>query len=340
MTQDNSQANQSAQLDSSLKQLELILNHAGEGIYGIDMEGNTTFVNNAAAQMVGLCMSDMTNISNHDVVHHHYPDGRPYPIEACPIYATLSDGIPRRGDNEYFWRTDGSCFPIEFFVSPILNNGKQEGAVITFIDISERKKLEQELESYRNNLEQLVNEKTQDLEKANQKLLQLSRIDGLTGIPNRRVFDETLNNEIRRANRHGHACGLLMMDIDHFKRYNDHYGHIDGDRSLKNVARELESLFPRAGELVARYGGEEFALILPETDIDTLSAQANRILTAIEKLSIPHCESSCSEILTLSIGIALATPPIKSPETLIERADKALYQAKHQGRNRYAIDDA
>lgn len=323
--------------DSSQRQLELILNHASEGIYGIDMEGNTTFVNNAAAQMVGLSMADMTNISNHDVVHHHYPDGSPYPVDACPIYATIGDGIPRHGDDEYFWRTDGSCFPIEYFVSPIFNNGKQEGAVITFIDITERKALEGELEHYRTNLEALVQEKTQDLENANRQLLQLSRLDGLTGIANRRTFDETLDQEIRRANRNNQACGLAMIDIDFFKDYNDHYGHIEGDNSLKQVAQALRSLFPRAGDLVARYGGEEFVLILPQTDLATLKTQANRILTKIPNLKIPHLESNCSNILTVSIGVALGEPPIVNSETFIEQADQALYQAKHNGRNQFLV---
>ncbi|MGH1374634.1 MAG: diguanylate cyclase [Cellvibrionaceae bacterium] len=326
-------------LDNSQQQLELILNHASEGIYGIDMDGNTTFVNNAAAQMVGLTMADMTNISNHEVVHHHYPDGRPYPIDSCPIYATVRDGHSRRGDDEYFWRTDGSCFPIEYFVSPIINNGKQEGAVITFIDITERKALESELECYRDNLEALVREKTQDLENANKQLLQLSRLDGLTGIPNRRTFDEIVDQEIRRANRNNQACGLAMIDVDYFKSYNDHYGHIEGDHSLKKVAQLLKSLFPRAGDLVARYGGEEFVLILPQSDLVLLKTQANRILKGIRDLKIPHAESGCSSTLSVSIGIALGEPPILNIEALIEKADQALYQAKHNGRDRFSIAD-
>ncbi len=323
--------------DSSQQQLELILNHASEGIYGIDMEGNTTFVNNAAAQMVGLTMDDMTNISNHDVVHHHYPDGRPYPIENCPIYATISDGKSRRGDDEYFWRTDGSCFPIEYFVSPIINSGKQEGAVITFIDITERKALESELERYRNNLEALVQEKTQSLEDTNQQLLELSRLDGLTGIPNRRTFDETLDQEIRRANRNHQACGLAMIDIDYFKGYNDHYGHIEGDHCLRKVAQALRDLFPRAGDLVARYGGEEFVLILLQSDLATLKTQANRILKGIRDLKIPHAQSDCSSTLSVSIGISLGEPPILNAQALIEQADQALYRAKNNGRSQFSI---
>ncbi|MAZ86889.1 MAG: hypothetical protein CL693_04550 [Cellvibrionaceae bacterium] len=319
------------------QQLELIINHAGEGIYGIDMDGHTIFVNNAAAQMVGLSMSGMTNISNHDVVHHHYPDGRPYPIEACPIYATLNDGQPRHGDDEYFWRSDGTCFPIEYFVSPIFDKGQQTGAVITFIDITERKKLEQELDSYRNNLEELVREKNQELATANQRLLELSRLDGLTKIANRRAFDETLNKEIRRTNRTQQSCGLVIMDIDHFKLFNDHYGHPEGDHCLTRVAQQLQSLFPRAGNLVARYGGEEFALILPYTDPQDLIAQTTRIIEGVRELKIPHEKSKCNDIVTISVGATLGYAPIKDAETLISEADQALYQAKDTGRNRSHI---
>ena len=176
-------------------------------------------------------------------------------------------------------------------------------------------------------------EKGLALERANVQLAQLSTTDGLTGIANRRLFDQTLLAEWQRSARSQQPLSLLMVDIDHFKRYNDHYGHLAGDDCLRRVARILESCSMRSGELVARYGGEEFALLLPGTDADEANVVARRCNEEMHKARIVHAGSPASPWLGISVGVASTTATQNSlPETLVERADAALYRAKDNGR--------
>lgn len=126
---------------------ELILNAVGEGIYGVDCEGNTTFVNEAATQILGWRAEDVIGKSLHDIHHHSYPDGRPYPSSECPIYAAVTDGKVHRGDDEFFWRTDGISVPVEYTSTPLREDGKLKGAVVVFRDITERRKNEQQREA-------------------------------------------------------------------------------------------------------------------------------------------------------------------------------------------------
>ena len=176
-------------------------------------------------------------------------------------------------------------------------------------------------------------EKGLALERANVQLAYLSTTDGLTGIANRRQFDQTLLTEWQRSARSQQPLSLLMVDIDHFKRYNDHYGHLAGDDCLRRVALILESCSMRSGELVARYGGEEFALLLPGTAADEANVVARRCNEEMHKARIVHAGSPASPWLGISIGVASTTATQNSlPETLVERADAALYRAKDNGR--------
>lgn len=173
-----------------------------------------------------------------------------------------------------------------------------------------------------------------DHRKAQTALEQLAARDGLTGIANRRSFDERLNNEWQRERRDLGALSLLMIDVDHFKRYNDTYGHQAGDHCLQQIAIALEHEVYRPGDLVARYGGEEFAVILTATDAEGASKVARRILDRVAGLAIPHggSETGC---VTLSIGASTLLPqPGMTQDDLIASADNALYRAKHGGRNR------
>ena len=183
-------------------------------------------------------------------------------------------------------------------------------------------------------IEQLVEARTRKLHEANEKLATLSMTDGLTGIANRRNFDSHLEVEWKRGIREQQPLTLMLIDIDFFKAYNDHYGHLEGDRCLRHVARILNEQISRPRDLVARYGGEEFALILPHTDqaAQTLGEQCR---AAIEALALPHVASSLATVITVSVGIATQIPQRGSrPTELIARADQALYQAKSSGRNR------
>ena len=172
------------------------------------------------------------------------------------------------------------------------------------------------------------------LQQVNQQLKQLAILDGLTGVANRRYFDQVLNNEWNRLARETKPLSLILCDIDYFKIYNDTYGHPEGDSCLKKVAHTLQQATKRAADLVARYGGEEFAVILPDTDARGALFVADNIRQKLNQQKIPHLGSSVSPYVTISIGIATTIPTCdRNASTLVATTDRALYQAKEQGRN-------
>ncbi|HYR08848.1 MAG TPA: diguanylate cyclase [Longimicrobium sp.] len=173
------------------------------------------------------------------------------------------------------------------------------------------------------------------LTRANRRLSRISSRDGLTGIANRRRFDRRLALEWRRAARNERPLSLLLADIDCFKDYNDLHGHQQGDESLRQVAQALAGSLHRAGDLVARYGGEEFIVLLPDTDEQHAATTAEMLRARVEEMAIPHGASGVSSVVTLSLGTATVRPAAGSrPRYLVERADRALYLAKREGRNR------
>lgn len=188
-------------------------------------------------------------------------------------------------------------------------------------------------------LEAMVAARTHELEDSNAKLAALSSTDGLTGINNRRGFDAALESEWRRAARNGYPLALAMLDVDHFKSYNDHYGHQAGDQCLRTVADLIAAHGRRTSDLVARYGGEEFALLAPATDAQHAMAIARGICDELARLALPHAKSPHG-VVTISIGVATAMPDEAcSWTTLIEKSDRALYRAKQDGRNRAHLSD-
>lgn len=167
------------------------------------------------------------------------------------------------------------------------------------------------------------------------KLLEtMAWVDGLTCIPNRRRFDAVMESEWKRALRASSPLSLILVDIDHFKQFNDHYGHGAGDRCLKEVASALSAAVTRGGDLVARYGGEEFVLLAPETNINGIRQLAEQLCSRVAALNIPHEHSSAAPQVTISAGYACVIPSASStPAMLLEAADKMLYRAKESGRN-------
>jgi diguanylate cyclase (GGDEF)-like protein len=190
-------------------------------------------------------------------------------------------------------------------------------------------------------LEQRVAERTAQLEDANARLLALSSTDGLTGLANRRHFDEVLRNEWARARRAGQSLAVVMIDVDFFKSYNDRYGHQRGDDCLIRVARALRSGARRASDLVARYGGEEFAIVLANASAAEAMQVGETLRAGIELLAIAH-EAAPAARVTISVGVAVAGYAVADTDALLRLADTALYQAKHAGRNcvMLAADDA
>ena len=180
---------------------------------------------------------------------------------------------------------------------------------------------------------ELVRERTAQLEEANRRLEALSYTDALTGVANRRAFDEAIDAEWRRGIRSAAPMAVLLADIDHFKLFNDTYGHQAGDKCLARVAGALAGVVRRAGDRVARYGGEEFAVLLPATDAEGAFLIAGRMLASVEALGIPNAGAQAGRV-TVSIGSATAiATDITSTEALVAAADAALYEAKRNGRN-------
>ena len=172
------------------------------------------------------------------------------------------------------------------------------------------------------------------------ELAQQTGLDELTALANRRRFDDALATEWQRASRSATPLSLLMVDIDHFKRYNDHYGHVSGDQCLRRVAEVLSRCVRRAGEMVARYGGEEFVLLLPNADLAHASETAQKCMDLMHSEWVPHVASPTSNQVTLSIGVACLHPEADlDPLTLVNAADAAMYRAKSAGRARYEVAD-
>jgi diguanylate cyclase (GGDEF)-like protein/PAS domain S-box-containing protein len=172
------------------------------------------------------------------------------------------------------------------------------------------------------------------------ELMRLSYFDGLTGIANRRYFEDIAKREWRRALREESVFSLLMGDIDFFKPYNDLYGHLEGDECLRKVAAVLKDNLRRPGDMIARYGGEEFVILLPDTDAKNATSVAETLRSSVELLGVEHKDSYVSDVITISVGVASVVPAENlSLSTLISSADRALYRAKKAGRNRVATVD-
>ncbi len=179
---------------------------------------------------------------------------------------------------------------------------------------------------------------THQLQDANDRLQKLSQEDGLTGLGNRRHFDLLLDREIAAARRERRPLSLLLGDVDHFKAYNDTYGHVAGDECLRQVGSAIARSCQRATDVPVRYGGEEFALILPDTDENGAHAVASNTLAGIRGLGIPHTGSHSAAVVTLSLGVCTLIPDeTTTAASFIAAADAALYRAKAEGRNRMAL---
>ena len=320
-----------ARLEQSNQRLRAVLNNVLESIITIDPQGMVQSINPPTEDIFGYGPDEIVgqNVrmlmpephrSAHDQYLRNYQSTRTAKI--------IGTGREVEGRHK-----DGTVFPLELSVTEI-STGGQTLYVGVLRDITERKQNEAALQRAQS-----------DLQRANEKLLQQARTDALTGIANRRQFDETLDLEIRRAVRAEDApLSLIFCDIDHFKLYNDSYGHIAGDKCLQQVATVITSIFKRAGDLVARYGGEEFAVIMPATNAEDAGMFAERLRQAVWERAIPHTASHTVDRLTLSIGVATLAPrEIMTAHKFTTLADAALYAAKANGRNRveeYIADTA
>lgn len=287
--------------------LHALLTHLPYGIFAEDQESRLTIFNkqfiemfNCSFQLNDLKGTKLEGLPSMGI--DCFSDVQAYQLRRLEILKNKEYVL-----GEEFKLRDGRI--IERDAIPIYSHGEFYGYIWQFKDITARKKLEKELK-------------------------EASIIDGLTGIPNRRYFDETILRDWNLCSRNSRYLSLIMFDIDFFKNYNDSYGHLSGDECLKMIAQTVRHSLKRSSDVVCRYGGEEFAVILSETNMEGARIVANQIQDEIRALAIPHCSSSVSSIVSTSIGIATVIPRSQSdPTELISKADKALYIAKEAGRN-------
>ena len=253
-------------------------------------------------------------LTANDWIERIHPDDRERTTNFCVSQSI--EGVDHEADYRAL-TADGDFVWIRDVVHVIRRDGVTTELVGFMFDISERKKMEEELLAL------------------NRKLEALTLQDGLTGVANRRLFDQTLKSEWFHALRDRQPLSLIVLDIDHFKQYNDCYGHLMGDECLTKVAQALNKIPLRATDLFARYGGEEFVLLLPKASIESAVEIAEKCRRLVQDLAIPHEESSTGNVVTISVGVASLTPvPDMEPASLFELADRMLYQAKECGRNR------
>ena len=301
-------------LRASEEQVRLLLNSTAEAIYGIDIKGNCTFANPSCLQMLGYAdIAQLLGKNMHNLIHHSTPDGVPMAIEDCRIYQAFRDGKGVQVDDEVLWKADGTSFPVEYFSYPQIVNGKVSGAVVTFLDITKRKKAEE------------------DLRESEKRYRELSIVDNLTQLYNSRYFYSQLKIEIDRFKRYGEPLTLILLDIDDFKPFNDTYGHVEGDQVLSAFGQVIQRCL-RKTDSAYRYGGEEFTVLLPVTRSEAGLITAERIRTEFKKETFSPLPGQGIH-LTTSIGIAQYRPD-EDMKAFVQRVDQLMYQAKKKGKDR------
>jgi diguanylate cyclase (GGDEF)-like protein/PAS domain S-box-containing protein len=287
------------------RQNELILNSAAEGICGLDASGRISFANPAAARMLGWQVDDLIGMAMHEVAHGADPSEAGHPDDDCLVHLSLSEGEPRTIDNDSFRRRNGTTFPVECTSTPIVERGQLLGAVVTFNDITERKRFETQLQY-------------------------LADQDALTGLFNRHRFEEELNRQLAHSAHHGGGGALLIVDLDNFKYVNDAFGHHAGDELIRSVAG-LMSRRLRSADVVARLGGDEFGILLSGVD----AAEARSVATSLVDLIRGHTSTVGHRALriTASVGLTLLDRAELTAEQLLVEGDVAMYEAKDAGRD-------
>ncbi len=293
--------------------LEEIFNASRDAIWVLDRSFRVVRANRQMAALVGRDRQEMVGQRCSDLLR-----ASTCSTAGCPLARLLKENGPPSILADVEVHSAGAGSRSCSLSAAICRDPCAEvlGIVEAFTDISERKRAEQALQA------------------ANEELARLSQTDGLTGLANRRRFDEVLDAEWRRLRREGRPLSLLLGDVDHFKKYNDALGHQAGDRCLAAVAQAIRAAARRPADLAARYGGEEFVVVLPGTPAEGARQVGERVRAEVERLGLPHPASAVAGHVTLSIGAATLIPGEGPPGDLTRLADEALYRAKALGRNR------
>lgn len=318
-------------LRSSEERFRGIFDQATVGVIATDLRGRLLTVNPAFTAISGFKDEE---VFGRDYASLTHPDDRE---REAGLFGSLQarerDGysIEKR-----YVHADGHTVWISESLAILRgSDGEPQGFTGVVEDITARRQAEDSLRRLNAELEERVTERTCELEEANVKLERLATEDGLTGLANRRRLDQVIDQELSRGLRTADMLSFLMCDVDFFKRYNDRYGHAEGDECLKRVAGALRASFKRASDLPARYGGEEFSVIIPNTPPDHVLLLAEALRRRLEKEAIPHEKSDAAAVVTISIGVVSA--PItrdRDRAWYIKQADEALYRSKAEGRNR------
>jgi diguanylate cyclase (GGDEF)-like protein/PAS domain S-box-containing protein len=310
----------------SNKKMDSLLQSLAEGAYGVDTHGNCTFVNNSFLRILGYESEDeIVGKHIHELIHHSHADGRRYPASECRMYAAFRNNVEVHCVDEVFWHKDGYAIQVEYWSQPIVVDGVVIGAIATFFDITERKKMEQQIRH-------------------------LALHDALTNLPNRRLLIERISQAQLSSKRNLNYCALMFMDLDNFKPLNDAHGHEAGDRLLIEVANRLQKCV-RDVDTVARIGGDEFVVMLTGLDMDESISrrQSEKISEKIRaSLSEPYLINVTNDegvnvtvkhYCTASIGVVLFKGTSLSKEEIIKLADDGMYQAKSAGRNKVVFHE-
>jgi diguanylate cyclase (GGDEF)-like protein/PAS domain S-box-containing protein len=291
---------------TALHEFHQQLNSMAEGVYGVDTNGQCKYVNRAFLRILGYeHANEIIGKNTHELIHHSYPDGSLYPDSECKLYEAFRKNKAIHITNEVFWKKDGTAVPVEYWSQPVMEEGVMRGAVVTFIDITERKLVEEEIHN-------------------------LAFYDTLTLLPNRALVLDRLNLFLIEAKRYNNRLTVLFMDLDDFKKINDSMGHLVGDNLLIQVAKRLRDTV-REGDTVGRLGGDEFVILLASAnDLNDIQHVANNLLNCFKD---SFQLDGRDFIVTASLGIAIYPEDGQTGTELLRSADTAMYHAKAQGRN-------
>jgi diguanylate cyclase (GGDEF)-like protein/PAS domain S-box-containing protein len=293
-------------LKESEERVRLLLDSTGEAIYGIDLNGDCSFANPACARLLGYAGAEALLGKNmHRLIHHSYAGGAPMPVEECRIYKAYREGKPMHVEDEVLWRADGSSFPAEYWSYPQIARGSISGAVVTFVDITQRRQAEETIKH-------------------------MATHDSLTDLPRMPLCRDRLEMAINAARRNEAMVGVIFLDLDGFKGVNDGYGHEAGDEVLREVARRMRSVL-RDTDTVARIGGDEFLLIAAELrSVDNAAEIARKLIARIGE---PIALQELRLRVGASLGIALYPGDADTVDELVRLSDQAMYEAKRGGKS-------